>query len=425
MLKNQPNPAPIEAKAEADIKPHEKIHGLKSTETLKEAHFSVLDIAIYLLRQKKRIAFHFILISSMAIGISYLIPKKYKSTTLFMPPKPESVSLPGFAANFGLNLGGDLEFSPRQISIMLNSRTILDSIIRKHDLVRVYKTEKQPNYFEQALKILRKNMSLSTELDAGLTQSSVIAYSLSVIDKDKKRAADIANDLVNLLNSNIERFSNRQEAYTLEFVKERLDSVQGEKSHLEARLAAFQKTHKVYSPDMKDQVSATISAIAELKKQRLAAEIDKNMLLMNHEEASQEIKILERRISQLDQKMNQLETSKKDDILPSLHKSVDLGYDYLRMMKDFEILSRVEVFLRQQFEEARIKNAKRPPVVRIIDRATPPQWKNSPKKLYIVIAIAGSYMFLFLFSLLAKIGIDRASGNTKEKIDQFKKAIKF
>jgi uncharacterized protein involved in exopolysaccharide biosynthesis len=324
-----------------------------------------------------------------------------------------------------MNFNNESDFSPQQIESLLDSRLILEEIIRRYDLMRVYKTVKKPNNLEAALKILRKNIRLETITESGLTQTTVIHYSLSVIDKDRVRSASIANDMVALLNNSMEELSNQQEDYTVKFIGARLDSVVAQRELLQGTLAQFQKTYKVYSPDMRDQIMASVNTIAELKKQLILSEIERDLLLVEREKGNREVRMAEKRIQEIKGKISSLESNRKADVLPGLDFSVDVAYRYLEMFKEMEILAKLELLLRQQHEEAKIKNARRAPVVRVIDRAVPPQWKNSPKKSILVLVIVGVYMSGYLVFLLASYGFSRSGDSTRRKVEEFKAALRL
>jgi len=401
-------------------------HPTGYSQTKLDEGFSILDLIIILLRQKKKLAIHFLAVTAFAVALSYVLPKKYKSTTMFLPPSGETMMFPAIA-NLGLsmNFNNESEFTPQQIESMLDSRLILEEIIRKYDLMTVYKTKSYENGLELALKRLRKNIDLKSVTESGLTQTSVIHFALSVIDKDKVRSADIANDMVMLLNQAMENLSHSQEDYTVGFIRSRLDSVVSQRLDLQKTLAQFQKTNKIYSPDMKEQVLGTVNTIAELKKQKMLGEIERDLLLMDREKDNVEVRFAQRKVSEIESKIHDLETNQKADVLPGLDYSVDIAYKYLGMVKELETLTKLELLLRQQFEEAKIKDARRAPIVRVIDKAVPPQWKNSPKKVFVVLIIVGLYMIGCMILILAKSGLARSGESARRKIEEFKAALKF
>lgn len=387
--------------------------------------FSLLDMAILLLRKKRLIFLHFLGITAVSLLVSFLIPKNYKATTLFLPPYVDVPRLSMFSLSMGLNLGGDSPFTPQQIESLLDSRTILETTIRKFDLMRVYKTAKYPNALEKALKRLRQNIKLKVSTESGLTQNTVVDYSLSVVDKDRQRAADIANYLVASLNASMNELSKNMYSYSVDFIKGRLDSVEAQKMLNQKKLAEFQKANKVYSPEMKEQVLASVATYAELKKEKIMSEIERNLLLFDREKNNREVLFSERKIHELESKMKKLETDRNPQVLPGLDYSVDIGYDYLNLVQESEVLIKLELLLRQQYEEARIKNARQVPDVRVVDPAVPPEWKNFPKKSIIMLIMVTIYMIFLIAYIFLRHGVENSSERTRERLREFRQSLRL
>jgi tyrosine-protein kinase Etk/Wzc len=387
--------------------------------------FSLLNVAIVLLQRKRTILAHFLGITVAAVLISFVIPKNYKATTLFMPPYNDVPRLSTLSLSMGLNLGGESPFTPNQIESLLDSRKILETTIARFDLMRIYKTAKYPNRMEKALKKLRANIKLKVNTESGLTQNSVVDYSLSVVDKDRQRSADIANFLVSSLNTSMNELSKNIYGYSVEFIKGRLDSVENQKLLNQRKLADFQKANKVYSPEMKEQVLASVATYAELKKEKIMSEIERDLLLFDREKNNRDVLYADRKIHELEGKMKRIESDRDPAVLPGLDHSVDIAYDYLNLVQESEVLIKLELILRQQYEEARIKNARQVPGVRIIDAAVPPEWKNFPKKSIIVGAIVGVYMFFLIVSILLAYGADHAPEETRRRLSEFREALRL
>jgi tyrosine-protein kinase Etk/Wzc len=387
--------------------------------------FSLLSLSVIFLRRKRVILRHFVAVTLIAVAVSLIIPKTYKATTLFLPPQNESNGLQGLSLSMTLNIGRESAFTPQQIETLLESRRILDATIARFDLTHVYKTAKLPNKNEQAIKKLRKKAKLTLATESGLGQRMVVHYSLSVVDKDPRRAADIANFMVDELGRAMDGLSRSQFRYSEQFIRNRLDSVVAQKTMVQDTLAAFQKKYKVYSPELKDQVTASIETYAELRKQKIIAEMERDMLLFDHSRKSREVRFAQQKVDEISATMDGIERGRKPDVLPSLDYSVDIAYRYLTLVQEAEVLTKLELMLRQQYEEARIRAARAAPSVRVVDRATPPEWKNFPKKAYIVVGIVGIYMMGLFVYILAGYGLAHASEDTKDRLRQFREALKF
>lgn len=387
--------------------------------------FSLLSLATILLRAKGRLLRHFLVVTAVAVIFSLVIPKTYRATTLFLPPFNDLPGTASIAMTLTLNIGRESAFTPQQIETLLKSRRILEATVRRFDLMRVYKTEKKPNKTEEAIKRLQQRSKLKLTTEAGLGSRTVIHYSLSVVDKDRQRAADIANFMVEELGRAMDSLTRSQFRTSEAFIRSRLDSVAAEASRLYEEIAAFQKKHKVYSPELKDQVYAAIQVYAELRKQKILAEMERDLLLFDHARTSREVLFAQKKVDEIEARMVALERDDKPDVIPGLEYSVDIAYGYLTLVQEAEALSKVELLLRQQYEEARIRAARTTPSVRVVDPAVPPEWKNFPKRAYIVLGIVGVYMLVLLIVVLAEYGLSRASPETLAQVRSFREALRF
>jgi tyrosine-protein kinase Etk/Wzc len=389
-----------------------------------DKEFSVLDFFMIFLRRKRFIVMNFLAIALLAVAVSYVIPKKYKSTAVFLPPHDDQAT-GSFTLGAMLNIGRVTAFSPQQLQTIINSRRIQESVIHEFDLIRVYKKHNEPNPMEQTLKVLKNRTTLNATSLSGITQNSIVHYSLSVIDRDSLRAAEMANFMLAQLNRVMDTLSRNQYEYTRDFVKSRLDSVIDSRNTMTARFADFQRKNKIYAPQIGPQIAASISAYADLKRQRLQSEIQRDLLLIERGKESREVKFEEGKMRELDQHMRELESHTEASVLPGLERSVDLSQEFVKLYQEIEVLGRLELLLRQQYEEARIKSARTAPTVRVIDVAKPPEWKNSPKKAIVVLAIVGVYMVLLLVYVLASHGVSRASPETLRKLTEFRNALRL
>lgn len=389
-----------------------------------DKEFSVLDFFMIFLRRKGSILRHFLIVSVLAVAVSFLIPKTFKATAVFLPPHDEQAA---GALNLGamFNIGRAAGFTAQQLETILESRRVQEAVVREFDLIRLYKKHKEPNPTEQAVKKLKQRTKLTATSLSGLTQNAVINYSLSVIDRDSVRAAAMANFMLDELNKVMDELSKNQYEYGRDFVKSRLDSVTASRAEAMARFADFQRRNKIYSPQLGPQITASISAYAELRQQRLQSEIQRDLLLVERGKDSREVRFEEAKIREFDRQMKELESRSEPNVLPGLERSVDLSQEYIRLYQEMEVLGRLELLLRQQYEEARIKSARMAPTVRVVDVAQPPEWKNFPKKAIVVLVIVGLYMTGLMIYILASHGYSKASPETRRKLEEFRSTLRF
>ncbi len=389
-----------------------------------DKEFSVLDFFMIFLRRKGYIFLRFLVVSVLAVAVSYLIPKTFKATAVFLPPHDEQVA---GSLNLGamFNIGRSSGFTAQQLETILESRRVQEAVVREFDLIRLYKKHKEPNPTEQALKKLKGRVRLSSATQSGLTQSTIINFQLSVVDRDSVRAAAMANFMLDELNRVMDELSKSHYEYSRDFIKARLDSVIASRTEAMGRFGDFQRKNKIYSPQLGAQITASISAYAELRQQRLQSEIQRDLLLFERGKDSREVRFEEAKIREFDRQMRELEFREEPNVLPGLERSVDLSQEYIRLFQEMEVLGRLELLLRQQYEEARIKSSRVAPAVRVVDPAQPPEWKNFPKKSLVVLVIVGLYMTGLMLYVLASHGFSQASPETRRKVEEFRNTLRL
>jgi len=156
-----------------------------------EPEGSFIDMLTQIARQKWLVAT--VTAISMAVGliVAFLLPVRYTAVTKLMPPQQTQSSgmmmvnqmMGGGASSLAAMAGGGLGLkNPNDIYIgLLKSRPIADGIIQKFGLVGVYHSKD--------MTAARKKLAGYTEITS--EKSGMLA--VSVEDKDKKRAADMAN----------------------------------------------------------------------------------------------------------------------------------------------------------------------------------------------------------------------------------------
>lgn len=137
------------------------------------------------------------LIASLIAGtaIAFLLPVFYKAKAIFLPLNPKSYDPKiMFSPTLTFDYFADGREVERLISVA-NSKKVLDMIVRKYDLGKVFKVDETDSTaynraikdeYEDRIKIQRNENEL---------------IELTVLDQDKVRAANIANSIITILDS--------------------------------------------------------------------------------------------------------------------------------------------------------------------------------------------------------------------------------
>src|SRR5882672_5174639 len=168
--------------------------------------------------------------------LAFLIPKMYESTAQLMPPDSQSSSnlalLAGLSGSGGLGMmAGDLlgiKSSGALFTGVLRSRTVEDRIVDQFDLKKVYGKSLQVTAREK----LAKRTALSEDRKSGI-------ITLTVGDRDPKRAAAIADAYVKELDTLMARLTTSSAHRERVFLEERLDAVKKELDAAEKDFSQF------------------------------------------------------------------------------------------------------------------------------------------------------------------------------------------
>jgi tyrosine-protein kinase Etk/Wzc len=329
-----------------------------------------------LLQWKRFIIINFIAVFLLAVTISFLLPKWYKSTASLLPPKqPDIFNSLGSASSMLKGLGslGKLSGLGQKPSnynyfAILKSRTTMEKIIKKFDLINVY--DISDSSMEKAIKELEANVAFEEQNEDNIT--------IEVYDKDSVRAADMANYFVEVLNEVSTRLGTQEARSNRDFIESRLDKVKIALASAEDSLRIYQeKSGMIISPEE----TATVSSIATLYGLKAKKEIELSVLgrsLGTDNESYQQTKI----------ELNEL--NRKLITFPNI------GLKSLRLYRDVAIQQKILEFLIPIYEQAKIEEQKDVPVLLVLDKAVPAERKSKPQRVLIIFLTSGLALFFFV-----------------------------
>jgi uncharacterized protein involved in exopolysaccharide biosynthesis len=348
------------------------------TGEVKTGERSLLTVLDILLRWRRLIIFNVLAVALVSVVISLLLPKWYKAKASLLPPNEKDVlSSFGVAGSLLRGIGGGSSMralgggqSGYNFFAILNSRTAMEAVVRRFNLVTVY--EVKDSSMEQAIRELALNVSFEEGNNEDIT--------IEVIDKDPRRAADMANYFVDILNEMSARLGTQEARNNREFIEKQVEKVQAQLRDAEDSLQSYQERAGAFiSPD---QVGA-LAPVAELYGIKAKKEV--------------ELSILRRTIS-----VDNAEIRQKEIELRELGKKLSsfpgIGIQSVRLYRDVLIHQKILEYLLPLLEQAKVDEQKDIPVLLILDRAVAPERKFRPQRSLIV-------FFASSLALLASIGI--------------------
>ena len=331
-----------------------------------------------------------------ATAVAFLIPKRYTSTTQLMPPDSQSSSsmmmLAGLAQKAGNGLGamaGDLlgvKSSGALFVGVLQSQTVENSLIGQFDLKKVYGMKLQ----QDARKKLSENTFVQEDRKSGI-------ITIEVTDHSPERAAALADAYVTELNSTVLQLSTSSAHRERVFLEERLKAVKLDLEDAENQLAQFSSKNDTL--DIVTQGKAMLEAAGTLSGELIAAQSELEGLRQIYSETNVRVRSLNARVGELRKQLNKLtgengdtgnapavsSDSSKQMAYPSMRKLPLLGVKYADYFRRAKVQDTVFELLTEQYELAKVEEAKETPSIKVLDIAQVPEKKSYPPRLMIMV----------------------------------------
>jgi uncharacterized protein involved in exopolysaccharide biosynthesis len=326
--------------------------------------------------------------------LAFLIPKMYESTAQLMPPDSQSSSnlallagLSGLSGSGGLGMmAGDLlgiKSTGALFTGVLRSRTVQDRIVNRFDLKKVYGKSLQVTAREK----LAERTALSEDRKSGI-------ITLTVSDRDPKRAAAIANAYVEELDTLMARLTTSSAHRERVFLEERLDAVKKELDAAEKDFSQFASSKGAI--DITAQGKAMVEAAATLEGQLIAAQSELEGLKQIYTGSNVRVRSTQARIDELRHQLRRLggkaestptntgESASDDSSYPTLRQLPILGVPFADKLRRLKVEEAVFETLTKQFELAKVQEAKEIPSVKVLDAPMVPEHKSFPPRLVII-----------------------------------------
>jgi uncharacterized protein involved in exopolysaccharide biosynthesis len=329
--------------------------------------------------------------------VAFLLPKSYEATVKLMPPESNSgggAAILGALSSRGgagllSGLAGDLLGVKGNGAVfveILNSRTVADRLIEQFHLADEYHTEK--------IEYTRKQLELHSKINED-RKSGVIT--ITVTDRNPNQAAAMAQAFVVELDHLVAQLSTSSARRERIFLEDRLRTVKIDLDSAAVQFSEF--ASKNTAIDIPAQGKAMVEAAAVLQGQLIAAEAEASGLEKIYTVNNVRVKALNARINELREQLQKLGGSNspadvKNDtsLYPSIRKLPLLGVTYADLYRRTRIEETVYELLTQQYELAKVQEAKEIPAVKVLDEAVIPTVKTSPHR--VAITEIGSILFL-------------------------------
>src|SRR6266849_2059111 len=348
---------------------------------------------------------------SAGMLVALLIPSRYQSTARLMPPDSQANAslgmLAALSAKSGSGMGSvasdllGIRGSGALFTGILRSRTVEDRLIGRFHLHQVYAIRLE----EDACAKRAENTEISEDRKSGI-------ISISVTDHDAKRAAAIAQAYVEELNQLVAELSTSAAHRERVFLEERLRSVKQDLDDASQKFSQFESANKTI--DIKEQARAMVQGAAAIEGELIATESELKGLEEIYTVNNVRVRSVKARIAELRRQLDKMggaaasETRQSqvfsDAAYPTIRRLPLLGVAYADLYRRMQIQEAVYETLTQQFELAKVQEAKETPSVKVLDAASLPERKSFPPRT--LLALLGG---LLVSGAVAMIIVARAT----------------
>jgi capsule polysaccharide export protein KpsE/RkpR len=218
--------------------------------------------------------------------------------------------------------------------------------------------------------------------------------SITVTDRSPQRARDIAQAYVEELDGLLAQVSTSSARRERIFIEQRSVTVKRDLEDAEQQFSAF--ASKNGAPDIKEQAKAMVESASVLQGQVIAAQSELQGLEQIYTGNNVRVRSLQARVAELQSQLQKLggtdaslaqDASAPEPMYPSIRKLPLLGVEWTDLYRSMRIQETVYELLNQQYELARIQEAKEIPTLRVIDAANVPEKKSWPPRLWIIVML--------------------------------------
>lgn len=359
----------------------------------KEVH--IVDVWSVLSKSRKFILLSTLCLSALATIIVFLLPSRYTSETVVLPPGENSslgssilsqvggssalASLAG--TSLGIKNPGDRYVSLFRLPV------VEDAVIKRFDLKARYKKKR----ISDARRKFEDRSTVVLGAKDGLIR-------INVTDTDPNCAAEIANGYVDEFRKLSAQLAVTEASQRRLFFQQQMLEANEKLAAAEEAMKSTEQTTGVLQID--SQAKALIQSAATLRGQIAAKEVQLKVLGSSLTEdspqmivAKQELNALKAQLSQLNGRDSGIDT----DIIPAKNSLLASQVAYIRRLRDLRYYEAVTEIMAKQFEMAKLDEAREGAIVQVAEVAIPPDKRSFPRRTITI--IIATFVGFFLVSV--------------------------
>jgi capsule polysaccharide export protein KpsE/RkpR len=262
-------------------------------------------------------------------------------------------------------------------------------LIDRFQLQRVY----HKRYLVDTAKFLGRHTTITDDKKSGV-------ITIAVEDTDRVRARDLTQAYLDELNELVTRTNTSTAHQERIFIERRLQSVDKDLEEAQLRLSEFSSRNSTIN--IGDQTRAMVDAAARVQAEILVEQSGLNALRQIYGDGNVRVRETEARIASLQHELGKMSGSSDplspevasgtkgigdNQLYPPLRQLPRLAVPYADLYRRVKVQETVFEMLTQQYEMARIEEAKDVPVVSVIDPPGIAEKKSFPPRLLLAFCL--------------------------------------
>jgi len=313
-----------------------------------------------------------VLAALVSLGISFLVHTTYKAMALVLPPDQNNSTLSMLSAatgSSGIPASALAAFGmkkPTDLYVALMSSPIVeDAVIQRFGLQQLYGKK----HLSQARKKFESNAQIKPDEKSGL-------ISVTVIDRDPNRAAQIANGLIDAFDQLSSHLAITDAARRRMFFEKEVTQTKVNLTSAEDTLHDTIKKTGMLEPE--GNARAMIAYQAQLRAEIAAKNVELQSKQVFLSDENPQVQTARREKQALEAQASSLDRSTDGDASDSKYMASDASLAYLRNLREVRYNEALLELLLKNLELAKLDEAREGNLVQVVQPATPPDMKYGP-----------------------------------------------
>lgn len=397
---------------------------------MEEKKPKLIEYLSIIVKWRRFLAKVFFTVCFIAAAFSLMMSKTFNASATILPPtQDDGFGLTSLLSNFDLPfanfLGGAFSAETQTFLAIINSRTMMETVVEKYNLQERY----QAKDIEKTIKQLREKIAVNINEEGTITITCEADTKFLPSEEDENEARKLAMDMANFIVSELDKtnikFKTEKASNNRIFIENRYNQNMADLTKAELALNDFQKKNGAI--DLPTQAKEGIAAAANLKAEIIAKEIEVNSLEQffsrNHSSYKQALT----QLTELKRKYEEFKygasngngTAENDtDIFIPFEDMPDLGLQYARLYRELLLQEKLLEFILPLYEQAKIQEAKDTPTLQVLDEAVIPIKRSRPKRTLFVLFWGMVSILISLAYIFFVENLDRLKNTSPKEYDR-------